>query len=162
LAGGARAMTAPAPAGYRPRQVWMVRRGPPGVVGGVSPWDYPPRPALRKRRPPVALGKTPVLKPCPLTPVRPRAPMDLTTGSVPAGVVDVLLGRGAVVGAALAQNPGIDMMSLTGSVASGQAVSREASQTLTPVHLELGGKAPVVVFDDADLDKVAEGIRMAG
>jgi 1-pyrroline dehydrogenase len=162
MAGAARALQSPATDEYLAGHVSMLRREPHGVIGAVTPWNYPLMTASWKIAAALAMGNTMVLKPSELTPLTTVRFMELISDILPAGVLNVVLGTGQQVGAALAAHPGIDMVSLTGSVASGQAVSAEASKTLKPVHLELGGKAPVVVFADADLDTVADTVRMAG
>lgn len=162
MAGAARALQSPATDEYLTGHVSMLRREPHGVIGAVTPWNYPLMTASWKIAAALAMGNTMVLKPSELTPLTTLRFMDLIADILPPGVLNVVLGTGPVVGAALAAHPGIDMVSLTGSVGSGQAVSAIASKTLKPVHLELGGKAPVVVFADADLDAVTDTVRMAG
>jgi 1-pyrroline dehydrogenase len=162
MAGAARALQAPATNEYLAGHVSMLRREPHGVIGAVTPWNYPLMTASWKVAAALAMGNTMVLKPSELTPLTTVRFMELIADVLPAGVLNVVLGTGKQVGAAIAAHADVDMVSLTGSVASGQAVSAEASKTLKPVHLELGGKAPVVVFADSDLDAVAETVRMAG
>lgn len=162
MAGAARALQSPATDEYLAGHVSMLRREPHGVIGAVTPWNYPLMTASWKIAAALAMGNTMVLKPSELTPLTTLRFMELIADILPAGVLNVVVGTGPEVGAAIASHPGIDMVSLTGSVGSGQAVSALASKTLKPVHLELGGKAPVVVFADADLDAVANTVRMAG
>lgn len=162
MAGAARALQSPATDEYLAGHVSMLRREPHGVIGAVTPWNYPLMTASWKIAAALAMGNTMVLKPSELTPLTTLRFMELIADVLPAGVLNVVLGTGPIVGAAIAAHPGIDMVSLTGSVGSGQAVSAQASKTLKPVHLELGGKAPVVVFADADLDAVVAGVRMGG
>jgi 1-pyrroline dehydrogenase len=162
MAGAARALQSPATNEYLAGHVSMLRREPHGVIGAVTPWNYPLMTASWKIAAALAMGNTMVLKPSELTPLSTLRFMELIADILPAGVLNVVVGTGPEVGAAIASHPGIDMVSLTGSVGSGQAVSALASKTLKPVHLELGGKAPVVVFADADLDAVTETVRMAG
>lgn len=160
--GAARALQAPLTEEYVPGYVSILRREPAGVVGAITPWNYPLVTASWKIAAALAMGNTMVLKPSELTPLTTLRFMELVADILPAGVINVVLGTGAEVGAAISRHPGIDLVSLTGSVAAGQRVVADASRTLKPTHLELGGKAPVVVFGDANLDQVAEGVREAG
>jgi betaine-aldehyde dehydrogenase len=147
-----------AAAEYSGSHTSMVRREPIGVVGQVSPWNYPLWMAIWKIGPALAAGNSVVLKPAtatPLTTVR-LAELALEAG-VPAGVFNVVTGRGDVVGAALAGHPDIDLISLTGDSETGRRIMALASGNLKKVHLELGGKAPFVVFADADLEAAARG-----
>ena len=162
MGGAARALTSPATEEYVEGHLSMIRREPHGVIGAITPWNYPLVTASWKISAAVAMGNTVVLKPSELTPLTTLRFMELVADVLPAGVVNVVVGLGPVVGAAIASHPGIDMVSLTGSIASGQQVMTDASKTLKPVHLELGGKAPVVVFEDADLEAVAETVRAVG
>ncbi|WP_219942401.1 aminobutyraldehyde dehydrogenase [Iamia sp. SCSIO 61187] len=140
----------------------MIRREPLGVVGSIAPWNYPLNMATWKVGPALAAGNTVVLKPSELTPYTALRLAELAADVLPPGVLNVVCGRGETAGVALVEHPEVAMVSLTGSVAAGQAVARAAATTLKRVHLELGGKAPVVVFDDADPQAVAEGVRAAG
>ena len=162
MAGAARTLQAPATEEYAAGHLSMIRREPHGVVGAITPWNYPLMTAAWKIAPALAMGNTVVLKPSELTPLTTLRFMELVADILPPGVLNVVMGSGTEVGAAIASHPGIDMVSLTGSVASGQHVMMDAAQTLKPVHLELGGKAPVVVFADADLKAVAQAVRAAG
>ena len=162
LAGAARAMQLPATEEYASGYVSMIRREPVGVIGAITPWNYPLLTAVFKIAGALAVGNTMVLKPSELTPLTTLRFMELVGGILPAGVLNVVLGSGATVGSAISRHPDIDMVSLTGSVASGQRVVSDSARTLKPTHLELGGKAPVVVFEDANLDSVVEGVRVAG
>ena len=162
MAGAARALQAPATEEYVAGHLSMLRREPHGVVGAITPWNYPLMTASWKMAAALAMGNTMVLKPSELTPLTTLRFMDLVAEVLPPGVVNIVVGTGPVVGAAIAQHPDVDVVSLTGSVGSGQQVMVDAARTLKPVHLELGGKAPVVVFDDADLATVVETVRMAG
>ncbi len=162
MGGAARALQAPATDEYVRGYISSVRREPVGVVGAITPWNYPLVTASFKMAAALAMGNTVVLKPSELTPLTTLRFMELVADILPAGVINIVLGTGSDVGAAISRHPGIDLMSLTGSVASGRRVMGDASRTLKPTHLELGGKAPVVVFDDANLDLVAEGVRAAG
>lgn len=162
MAGAARALQAPATDEYMSGYVSMIRREPVGVVGAITPWNYPLMTASWKIAGALTVGNTMVLKPSELTPLTTLRFMELVSDILPAGVLNVVLGTGPEVGAALSQHSGIDLISLTGSVASGQQVVSDSAKTLKPTHLELGGKAPAVVFEDADLAKVVAGIRYAG
>ena len=162
MAGAARALQAPAAEEYVTGHLSMIRREPHGVVGAITPWNYPLVTASWKLAAALAMGNTVVLKPSELTPLTTLRLMELAADVLPAGVVNVVVGTGPEVGAAISRHPDIDMVSLTGSIASGQQVMAEAAKTLKPIHLELGGKAPVLVFADADLTAVVESVRMAG
>jgi len=131
-----------------------VRRDSLGVIGSIAPWNYPLNMATWKLAPALAAGNTVVLKPSELTPYSALKLMEITADILPPGVVNVVCGRGTTAGEALVAHPGVAMVSLTGSVRAGKAVAATAAQTLKRVHLELGGKAPVIVFDDADVEAV--------
>jgi len=162
MAGASRALSAPAADEYLSGHLSVLRREPHGVVGAITPWNYPLQMASWKLAAALAMGNTVVLKPSELTPLTTVRFMELVADVLPAGVVNVVLGTGPIVGAAITEHPGIDMVTLTGSVASGQKVMESAAATLKPVHLELGGKAPVIVFADADVEAVVDAIRMSG
>lgn len=162
FAGACRTAQAPAAGEYVDGHLSVVRREPIGVVGAVTPWNYPLMMAVWKIAPALAAGNTIVLKPSEFTPISTVLFAHLMQEVVPPGVVNIVLGTGQVAGEALTRHPGIGMISLTGSVASGQAVANGAATNLKRVHLELGGKAPVIVFPDADLDEVAQTLRVAG
>jgi aminobutyraldehyde dehydrogenase len=159
FAGAARCMTGAVTAEYIPGMTSMIRRDPVGVVASIAPWNYPLMMAAWKLAPALAAGNTVVLKPSEQTPLTTLALGELLAGILPPGVVNVVCGRGPTVGAALISQPEVRMASITGSVASGQKVLGSAASSLIRTHLELGGKAPVIVFDDADLDAVVAGLR---
>ncbi len=161
LAGAARLQDGLAAGEYVEGCTSMIRREPVGVVGAIAPWNYPLMMAVWKIAPAIAAGCPVVLKPSQLTPLSTMRLAELAAQVLPSGVLSVVTGEGSV-GAALAAHPGIDMVSVTGSVATGQAVAAAAAPTLKRLHLELGGKAPVVVLDDADVDAVAAAVRSAG
>ena len=138
-----------------------VRREPVGVCAQVTPWNYPMMMAVWKFAPAIAAGNTVVLKPAPTTPVTTLMLAEVAAEFVPPGVFNVVCGD-RDLGRALVSHPGPQMVSITGSVRAGREVAIAASEDLKRVHLELGGKAPVIVFDDADLDKAAEAIAVAG
>jgi betaine-aldehyde dehydrogenase len=161
FAGAGRTQTAPAAGEYlRARTSW-VRREPIGVIGAITPWNCPLMMAAWKLGPALAAGNTMVLKPAETTPASAVALAELAAEVLPPGVLNVVLGDGTA-GAALAAHPGVGLIALTGSVATGSLVARAAAETLKGVHLELGGKAPVIVFGDADPDVAAATIAGAG
>ena len=162
MAGAARATTSLAAGEYAEDHLSVILREPLGVVGVVTPWNYPLLMAAWKIAPILAAGNTIVLKPSEQTPLTTLKFAELTADLLPPGVFNVVTGLGPVVGARLAEHPKVDMIALTGSVNSGRAVARAAAETVKRVHLELGGKAPVVIFADADLAAAAESLRAAG
>ncbi|WP_043824637.1 aminobutyraldehyde dehydrogenase [Rhodococcus opacus] len=161
MAGALRATTSMAAGDYVENHLSVILREPLGVVGVVTPWNYPLLMAAWKIAPILAAGNTLVIKPSEQTPLTTLKFAELVADLLPAGVLNVVTGRGSVVGARLAEHPDVDMIALTGSVGSGRAVARGAAETLKRVHLELGGKAPVVIFADADLEAAAESLRVA-
>jgi acyl-CoA reductase-like NAD-dependent aldehyde dehydrogenase len=140
----------------------MIRREPLGVVGGICPWNYPLMMAVWKMGPALAAGNVQVLKPSEQTPLSLLRFVQLAEGVIPPGVLNVVTGDGVPAGQRIVTHPAVRLVSLTGDVETGKLIARNASDTLKRVHLELGGKAPMVVFDDADPAAVAEGIRLAG
>jgi len=160
FAGAARTMETQGAGEYLEGYTSMLRREPVGVIGSISPWNYPLMMAAWKIGPALAAGCTVVLKPSELTPMSTLKFAELTEGILPAGVFNVVTGHGATAGVALTTHPLVDMVSLTGSVPTGKAIAKAASDSLKRVHLELGGKAPVVVLDDADLEKLAESLKV--
>ncbi|MCA4133434.1 aminobutyraldehyde dehydrogenase [Arthrobacter sp. M4] len=162
MAGAVRSTTSIAAGEYTEDHLSVILREPLGVIGVVTPWNYPLLMAAWKIAPILAAGNTIVLKPSEQTPLTTLKFAELTADLLPAGVFNVVTGLGPVVGARLAEHPKVDMIALTGSVNSGRAVARAASETIKRVHLELGGKAPLVIFDDADLAAAAESLRAAG
>jgi aminobutyraldehyde dehydrogenase len=140
----------------------MIRRDPVGVVASIAPWNYPLMMAAWKLAPALAAGNTVVLKPSEQTPLTALKLAQHLAELFPAGVVNVVCGRGETVGAPLVAHPRVRMVSLTGDVATGQKVLAAAAGNLKRTHLELGGKAPVIVFDDADLESVVAGVRTFG
>lgn len=161
FAGAARSLQAPAPGEYVAGHTSMVKREPVGVVGAISPWNFPLQTALQQIAPALAAGNVCVLKPSEQTPLTALKLAELAADVLPAGVFNLVTGEGPV-GAAIASHPGVDAVAITGSVAAGRAVARAAADTLKRVHLELGGNAPAVIFPDADLDAAASAIRFAG
>lgn len=140
----------------------FLRRDPVGVVAAISPWNYPLMMAAWKLAPPIAAGNTVVLKPSEQTPLTALKLARALAELLPAGVVNVVCGHGDPVGSALAAHPRVRMISLTGDVSTGQKVLAAAAGNLKRTHLELGGKAPVLVLDDADLELVVSGVRTFG
>src|SRR5207253_6331962 len=126
------------------------------------PWNYPLMMAVWKLAPALAAGNTQVLKPSEQTPLTTLRFAELAAEILPAGVLNVITGDGVPAGEAIVKHPDVRLVSLTGDVETGKIIARTAADTLKRVHLELGGKAPVVVFDDADPAAVAEGIKVAG
>ncbi len=162
FAGAARTLEGRAAGEYMQGFTSMLRREPIGVVGSIAPWNYPLMMATWKIAPALAAGNTVVLKPSEWTPLTALKLAELAADIFPAGVLNVITGDGEPVGAGIVRHPGVGMVSLTGDVATGKEIARNAAATLKRVHLELGGKAPVIVFDDADLDKVVEWIKIGG
>jgi betaine-aldehyde dehydrogenase len=159
FAGAARCLEGRAAGEYAPGRTSMLRREPIGVIGQIAPWNYPLMMAVWKLGPAIAAGNAVVLKPAQTTVRSTVALAELAAEILPPGVLNVVLGDGAT-GAALAGHPDVDMVALTGSRATGEAVATAAARRVARTHLELGGKAPVLVFEDADLDLTAE--RIAG
>jgi aminobutyraldehyde dehydrogenase len=161
MAGALRGTSTMAAGDYVESHLSVILREPLGVVGVVTPWNYPLLMAAWKLAPILAAGNTVVIKPSEQTPLSTLKLAEVVADLLPAGVLNVVTGLGPVVGSRLASHPDIDMIALTGSVGSGRAVARAAADSLKRVHLELGGKAPVVVFEDANLDLVATSLRAA-
>jgi 1-pyrroline dehydrogenase len=162
FAGAARCLEGRATGEYLRGYTSMIRREPVGVVGQIAPWNYPLMMAIWKIGPALAAGNVVVLKPSEQTPLTALMLADYASEIFPPGVLNVLTGDGEPVGAGIVRHPDVRMVSLTGDVATGKEVARAAADALKRVHLELGGKAPVVVFDDADPAAVAAGIRTGG
>jgi betaine-aldehyde dehydrogenase len=140
----------------------FVRREPIGVAGLIAPWNYPLMMAIWKIGPALASGNTVVLKPSELTPLTAVKLAELAADIFPPGVFNVVTGDGEPVGDALVRSPDVGIVSLTGDVNTGKLIHRNASDTLKRVHLELGGKAPVIIFDDADIATAVEWVKIAG
>ncbi|KPJ82547.1 MAG: gamma-aminobutyraldehyde dehydrogenase [Gammaproteobacteria bacterium SG8_30] len=162
FAGAARAMHGAVAGEYLAGFTSMIRRDPVGVVASIAPWNYPLMMAAWKLAPALAAGNTVVIKPSEQTPLTTLKLAEALAGLFPAGVVNVVAGRGETVGASLVSHPRVRMVSLTGDISTGQKILKAASKGIKRTHLELGGKAPVIVFDDADLDEVVAGIRGFG
>lgn len=161
MAGAGRALTSMAAGDYAENHTSVILREPVGVVGVVTPWNYPLLMAAWKIAPILAAGNSLVLKPSEQTPLTTLKFAEIISDLLPPGVFNVVTGLGPSVGARLAGHPDIDLVALTGSVNSGKAVATAAGSTVKRVHLELGGKAPVVIFADADLQAAAESLRAA-
>ena len=140
----------------------MIRRDPIGVVASIAPWNYPLMMAAWKIAPAIAAGNTVVIKPSEQTPLTALKLAKLIAEVLPEGVVNVVVGRGSTVGQALIDHPSVSMISLTGDIATGRKVLAAATSSIKRTHLELGGKAPVIVFDDADIASVVENIKLFG
>ncbi|MFZ0040935.1 MAG: aldehyde dehydrogenase family protein, partial [Solirubrobacteraceae bacterium] len=140
----------------------IIRREPVGVIGQISPWNYPLMMAVWKIGPALAAGNTVVLKPVETTPLTTLKLAEYAAEIFPKGVLNVITGHGEPTGQALVTHADVDMVSLTGSVGTGKWIARHAADTLKRVHLELGGKAPVVVFDDVELETALETIAGTG
>lgn len=162
MAGAGRAGTTIAAGEYVADTTSMILREPVGVVGMVTPWNYPLLMAAWKIAPALMVGNTVVLKPSEVTPLTALRFAELASEILPDGVLNIVLGDGTTVGRAISGHPGIDLVALTGSVRAGRDVARTAAENLTRIHLELGGKAPVVVLPDADPEKVAVAVAEAG
>ncbi|PXF31494.1 gamma-aminobutyraldehyde dehydrogenase [Pokkaliibacter plantistimulans] len=162
FAGAVRNQYGPVAGEYLPGYTSMVRRDPLGVIGSIAPWNYPLMMAAWKLAPALAAGNTLVFKPSEQTPLTTLALAGLLAERLPRGVVNILTGRGDSIGSPLVAHRGIRMASLTGDITTGQKVLQAAVRTVKRTHLELGGKAPVIVLNDADLQQVVEGIRTYG
>ncbi|AXS41528.1 gamma-aminobutyraldehyde dehydrogenase [Breoghania sp. L-A4] len=162
FAGAARCQIGSAAGEYLPGHTSMIRRDPIGVVAQIAPWNYPLMMASWKIAPALAAGNTVVLKPSEQTPLTTLKLARLVADILPEGVLNVIVGRGESVGNTLINHPRVQMVSLTGDIATGKKVLTAAAKSVKRTHLELGGKAPVIVFDDADVDAVVEGIRTFG
>ncbi|GAB3592168.1 gamma-aminobutyraldehyde dehydrogenase [Acetobacter peroxydans] len=162
FAAAARNLHGPVAGEYLAGHTSMLRRDPVGVVAGIAPWNYPLMMGAWKLGPALAAGNTCVIKPSENTPLSLLALGRIMGEIFPAGVVNIVLGRGATVGQQLLDHPDIAMVSLTGDIATGRKVIAAAARSVKRTHLELGGKAPVIVYDDADINAVVEGVRGFG
>jgi 1-pyrroline dehydrogenase len=162
FAGAARVLEGKATGEYMRGYTSWIRREPIGVVGGIAPWNYPLMMAVWKVAPALAAGNVQVLKPSEQTPLTTLRFAQLAADILPPGVLNVVTGDGVPTGEAIVKHPDVRLVSLTGDVETGKVIARTAADNLKRVHLELGGKAPVLVFDDADPAAVAEGIKIGG
>ena len=159
--GACRTLTVPSSDEYKPGITSFVRREPVGVVAAIAPWNYPMGLTAWKIAPALAAGNPVVLKPTEVTPLTAMLLGQFASAILPPGVLNVVTGSGATTGAALVRHRDVAMVSLTGGTATGRAVMREAADSIKKVHLELGGKAPVLVFEDADLDLLCQTLKAA-
>lgn len=162
FAGAARCQNGSAAGEYLPGYTSMVRRDPVGVVGAIAPWNYPLMMATWKIGPALAAGNTVVLKPSEQTPLTAYKLAQIIAEIFPPGVFNLVYGRGESVGHSLATHSLVRMVSVTGDISTGRKILEAATSTLKRTHLELGGKAPVILFEDADLDAAVEAIRNFG
>jgi aminobutyraldehyde dehydrogenase len=162
FAGAVRTLPSAVAGEYLPGFTSMVRRDPIGLVASIAPWNYPLMMMAWKLAPAIGGGNTVVFKPSEQTPLTALKLASVLADILPEGVVNVVLGRGESIGNALINHPRINMISITGDVATGKKVLQAAAKSVKRTHLELGGKAPVIVFDDADLDAVITGLRAFG
>lgn len=162
FAGASRCLNGLAAGEYLSGHTSMIRRDPVGVVASIAPWNYPLMMAAWKLGPALAAGNCVVIKPSEITPLTAFKLAELAKDIFPAGVLNVLFGRGQTVGDVLTGHPKVRMVSLTGSIATGEHIISHTAPSIKRTHMELGGKAPVIVFDDADLDAVVEGVRTFG
>ena len=162
FAGAARVLEGRSAGEYMKGYTSWVRREPIGIVGGIAPWNYPLMMAVWKLAPALAAGNVQVLKPSEQTPLTTLRFAQLAADVLPPGVLNVVTGDGVPVGERIVTHPAVRLVSLTGDVETGKTIARKAADNLKRVHLELGGKAPVLVFDDADPAAVAEGIKIGG
>ena len=162
FAGAGRLLEGKAAGEYVAGRTSIIRREPVGVVGQITPWNYPLMMAVWKVGPALATGCTIVLKPAETTPISTVKLAEYASECLPRGVLNVITGHGKPAGSSLVTHPDVRLVSLTGSPETGKWIAREAADSLKRVHLELGGKAPVVVFDDVDLDSVVEHVAATG
>jgi 1-pyrroline dehydrogenase len=164
FAGAARVLEGKSAGEYIEGYTSLIRREPLGIVAGICPWNYPLMMAVWKFGPALAAGNVQILKPSEQTPLSLLRYVQLLVEKdvIPPGVLQVVTGDGVPVGQRLAEHPDVRLVSVTGAVSTGKTIARVAADTVKRVHLELGGKAPMVVFDDADPEAVAAGIRLAG
>ncbi|MGD0712861.1 MAG: gamma-aminobutyraldehyde dehydrogenase [Gaiellaceae bacterium] len=162
FAGAARNLEGKSAGEYIAGYTSIIRREPLGIVGGICPWNYPLMMAVWKMGPALAAGNVQILKPSEQTPLSLLRFAQLAQEVIPAGVLSVVTGDGVPAGERIVTHPDVRLVSLTGDVSTGKLIAKNAADTLKRVHLELGGKAPMVIFDDADPRAVAEGIRLAG
>jgi 1-pyrroline dehydrogenase len=162
FAGAARVQEGKSAGEYEKGFTSMIRREPLGVTAGICPWNYPLMMSAWKIGPALAAGNTSVIKPAELTPRTALRLAELAADIFPAGVINVVTGHGSEVGDQLVRNPDVRLVSVTGDTSTGKLIQAAAAETVKRVHLELGGKAPVVVFDDADVEKLVETLKFAG
>jgi betaine-aldehyde dehydrogenase/aminobutyraldehyde dehydrogenase len=162
FAGAARCQEGKATGEYERGFTSMIRREPLGVVAGICPWNYPLMMAIWKIGPALAAGNTSIIKPAQITPLTTLYLAELAAEILPPGVFNVVTGKGAVIGDAITRHPAVRLVSVTGDTATGKLIAAACAETVKRAHLELGGKAPVVVFDDADVEALVETLKFAG
>ncbi|WP_420342291.1 gamma-aminobutyraldehyde dehydrogenase [Paenirhodobacter sp.] len=162
FAGAVRTMHGPVAGEYLAGHTSMIRRDPIGVVASIAPWNYPLMMMAWKIAPAIAGGNTVVFKPSEQTPLTALHMAGIFADVLPEGVVNIILGRGETVGSALINHPKVAMISLTGDIATGRKIMEAATRTIKRTHLELGGKAPVIIMDDADVEAAVSGLRAFG
>ncbi|HEY7630011.1 MAG TPA: gamma-aminobutyraldehyde dehydrogenase [Thermoleophilaceae bacterium] len=162
FAGAARNLEGKAAGEYMEGYTSMIRREPVGVVGQVAPWNYPLMMMVWKIGPALAAGNTVVIKPSEQTPMTASRMAQICAEHLPEGVLNVIYGHGVPAGSSLIAHRDVAMVSLTGDVATGKEIAKSAADSLKRVHLELGGKAPVLIFDDADIEAAVEGVKIGG
>jgi 1-pyrroline dehydrogenase len=162
FAGAARVQEGKSTGEYERGFTSMIRREPLGVTVGICPWNYPLMMAIWKIGPALAAGNTSIIKPAEITPLSSLRLAELAADIFPPGVINVITGRGSVVGDQLVRHPAVRLVSVTGDTSTGKLIAAAGAETVKRVHLELGGKAPVVVFDDADIGKLVETLKFAG
>ena len=162
FAGAARVPEGKSSSEYEKGYTSMIRREPLGVTAGICPWNYPLMMAIWKIGPALAAGNTSIIKPAQITPLTTLYLAELTADIFPPGVVNVVTGPGAVIGEALTRHPAVRLVSVTGDTSTGKRIAAACAETVKRAHLELGGKAPVVVFDDADVQAVVDTIKFGG
>jgi len=162
FAGAARLPEGKSAGEYEKGFISMIRREPLGVTVGICPWNYPLMMMAWKIGPALAAGNTSIIKPAQNTPQTALRLAELAADIFPPGVINVITGRGSVIGDHLTRHPDVRLVSVTGDTSTGKLIAAAAADTVKRVHLELGGKAPVVVFDDADVEKLVETLKFAG
>ena len=162
FAGAARILEGKSAGEYERGFTSMIRREPLGVTVGICPWNYPLMMAIWKIGPALAAGNTSIIKPAEITPLTAIRLAELAADILPPGVLNVITGKGSVVGDRLVRHPVVRLVSVTGDTSTGKIIAAAAAETVMRAHLELGGKAPVVVFDDADIEKLVETLKFAG
>jgi 1-pyrroline dehydrogenase len=162
FAGAARVLEGKSAGEYERGYTSIIRREPLGVTVGITPWNYPLMMAVWKMGPALAAGNTSIIKPAHITPLTTLRLAELAADILPPGVFNVVTGKGSVVGDALVRHPLVRLVSVTGDTATGAMIAEAAAGHVARTHLELGGKAPVVVFEDADVEKLIETLRFAG
>ena len=162
FAGAARNLEGKSAAEYVEGYTSMIRREPLGIVAGIAPWNYPLFMVIWKLGPAIAAGNVQIIKPAEQTPLTVLRFVELAQEVIPPGVLQVVTGDGVPVGDRLVRHPEVRLVSVTGDTATGKLIARNAAETVKRVHLELGGKAPMIVLDDADPAAVAEAVKIGG